>query len=121
MHCRVLLLRRNGRRLPWREIDNAAVFEGELSTYYLTLASARYFVAQLLGPGDAFRKPLLPELYEPVLTAIGHGVLVLRGFEREGEAATVQEWRCEVRPSAGTALTGCVWTAYSSRDIRSEP
>jgi hypothetical protein len=49
-----------------------------------------------LRQGDALCKPLLPELYEPVLTNIGHGVLMLRGFEREGEAATVQEWRCEV-------------------------
>jgi hypothetical protein len=40
-------------------------------------------------------KPLLPELYEPVLTSIGNGLMVLRAFEREGEAATVQEWRCE--------------------------
>ena len=62
----------------------------------MSLASARYFVAQLLGPGDAFRKPLLRELYEPVLTNLGNRVLVLRGFEREGEAATVQEWRCEI-------------------------
>jgi hypothetical protein len=54
----------------------------------VTLANARYFVAQLLGPGDAFRKSLLPELYEPVLTNLGNDVLVLRGFEREGEAAT---------------------------------
>jgi len=53
-------------------------------------------VAQLLGPGDAFRKQLLPQLYEPVLTGLGNGVLVLRGFEREGETATVLEWRCEV-------------------------
>jgi hypothetical protein len=53
-------------------------------------------VAQQLGPGDAFRKPLLPQLYEPILTSLRNGVLVLRGFEREGETATVQEWRCEV-------------------------
>ena len=32
----------------------------------------------LLGLGDAFRKPPLPELYEPVLTNIGNGRLVLR-------------------------------------------
>jgi hypothetical protein len=75
-------------------VVNAPSFEGDLSTYYLTLKNGRYFVAQLLGPGDAFRKPLLLELYEPVLTSLGSGVLVLRGFEREGEAATVQEWRC---------------------------
>ena len=97
MRCRIYPLRRRGRRLPWREVDNGPSFEGELSTYYLTLANPRYLVAQLLGPGDAFRKPVLPELYEPVLTSIGNGVLVLRGFEREGGAATVQEWRCELR------------------------
>ena len=96
MRCRVFPLRRNGRRLPWREIDNGPSFEDDLGTYYLTLRSERHFVAQLLGRGDAFRNPLMPELYEPVLTSLGNGVLVLRGFEREGEAATVQEWRCEV-------------------------
>ena len=96
MRCRVYPLHRRGRRLPWREVANAPASEGDLSTYYLTLRNERYFVAQLLGPGDAFRKPLLPELFEPVLTNLGNGVLVLRGFEREGEAATVQEWRCEV-------------------------
>jgi hypothetical protein len=61
-------LRRPGRRLPWREVANATPFEGDLSTYYLTLKNERYFVAQLFGPGDAFRKLLLPEFYEPVLT-----------------------------------------------------
>jgi hypothetical protein len=96
MRCRVHPLRRRGRRLPWREVVNASSFEGDLSTYYLTLKNERYFVAELLGPGDAFRKPLVPELYEPVLTNLGNGVLVLRGFEREGESATVQEWRCKV-------------------------
>jgi hypothetical protein len=35
-----------------------------------------------LGPGDVFRKPLLPQLYEPILTSLGNGVLALRGFER---------------------------------------
>jgi hypothetical protein len=65
--------------VAWREIDNALSFEGDLSTYYLSLASARYFVAQLLGPGDAFCQLLLPELYEPALTSMGNGVLVPRG------------------------------------------
>ena len=74
----------------------APSFEGDLSTYYLSLANARYFVTNVVAPGDALCKPLLPELYEPVLTAIGNGLLLLRGFEREGVAATVQEWRCEV-------------------------
>ena len=47
-------------------------------------------MAELVAPGDAPCKPLLPELYEPVLTSIGNGLLVLRGFEREGE----EEWLC---------------------------
>ena len=46
-------------------------------------------MAQVLGPGDAFRKSLLAQLYEPVLTSLGNGILVLRGFEREGEVDTV--------------------------------
>jgi hypothetical protein len=54
------------------------------------------FVTKLVAPGDALCEPILSDLYEPVLTNIGNGLLVLRGFEREGGAATVQEWRCEV-------------------------
>jgi hypothetical protein len=70
----------------------------------LSLDNARYFVASLLRPGDALCKPILPELWEPILINTGNGVLVLRGFERVGEAqnavAVVQEWRCEVMPRA---------------------
>jgi hypothetical protein len=90
MRFRVYPLRRRGRRLPRREVSNSPSFEGELSTYYLSLPGGRYFVAKLVSPRDTLCKPLLPELYEPVLTSIGNGLLVLRGFEREGEAATVQ-------------------------------
>jgi hypothetical protein len=53
-------------------------------------------VAKLVSPGDALCKALLPELYEPVLTNIGNRLLMLRGFEREGEAAAVQEWWCAI-------------------------
>ena len=100
MRCRVYPLRRRGRRLPWREVQNGPVFEGELGTHYLSLPGARYFVAKLIAPGDALCKPILPELWEPILVNAGHWVLVLRGFERLGEGgdavAVVQEWRCEV-------------------------
>jgi hypothetical protein len=77
-------------------VVNAPLFEGDLRTHYLSLPDARYFVAKLVAPGDALCRPLLPELYEPVLTNVGNGVLVLRGFERDREAAMVQEWRCEL-------------------------
>jgi hypothetical protein len=91
-------------------------FDGELSTYYLSLANARYFVATLVAPGDALCKPLLPELYEPVLTNIGNGLLVLRGFERAGEAATVQEWRCEVGPTSARPADSAADGAADSGD-----
>ena len=71
MRCRVYPLRRRGRRLTWREVVNAPSFEGNLSTHYLSLKDARYFVATLVAPGDALCKPLLPEFYESVLTSIG--------------------------------------------------
>ena len=103
MRCRVYPLRHRGRRLPWREVAHGPSFEGDLSTYYLSLPGGRYFVAKLVSPEDALCKPLLPELYEPVLTIIGNGGLVLRGFERADEAATVQEWRCEFALAVRTA------------------
>jgi hypothetical protein len=100
MRCRVYPLRRRGKRLPWREVQNSPVFEGELRTHYLSLDNARYFVASLLRPGDALCKPILPELWEPILVNAGNWVLVLRGFERLGDgldaAAMVHESRCEV-------------------------
>jgi hypothetical protein len=61
-------------------------------------------VAKLVASRDAFCKPLLPELYEPVLTNIGNGLLVLRGFERLDDSATVQEGRCEVSASGRAAI-----------------
>jgi hypothetical protein len=60
-------------------------------------------VAKLGAPADALIKPLLPDLYEPVLTNIGNGLLVLRGFERLDDSATVQKGRCKVFASGGAA------------------
>ena len=112
MLCRVYLLRRRGSRLPWREIVNGTAYDGELRTHYLTLASARYFVASLLAPGDALCRPLVPELWEPALVSAGNGFLVLRGYERLGTAqdapAVVQEWRCEVLRSRPGASGGAL-------------
>jgi hypothetical protein len=100
MLCRVFLMRRRGSRLKWREVVNGQAYEGELRTHYLSLESARYFVASLRHPDDALCRPLVPELWEPVLVSVGPGTLVLRGYERVGTAgdapAVVQEWRCEI-------------------------
>ena len=110
MLCRVYLLRRRGSRRPWREIVNGTAHEGELRTHYLTLESARYFVASLLAPGDALCRPLVPDLWEPALVSAGNGFLVLRGYERLGNTkdapAVVQEWRCEVLRSRPGASRG---------------
>ena len=99
MRCRVYPLRHGGRRLPWREVVNAPSFEGELSTHYLSLPDARYFLAKLAAPGDALCKPLLPELYEPVLTSIGNGLMLLRGFEREGKRLQFKSGGANLLPS----------------------
>lgn len=109
MRCRVYPLRHRGRRLPWREVVNAPSFEGYLNTHYLSLRDAHYLAAKLVAPGDGLCKPLLPELYEPVLTNVGNGVLVMRGFERDRESAMVQEWRCELitRRRAGSRPNRC--------------
>jgi hypothetical protein len=48
----------------------------------VSIRDENHSAAQLSGPGDAFRKPLLPKLYEPVLTNLGNGILGLPGFER---------------------------------------
>ena len=76
--------------------SNAPAFERELSSSLSEPPRRALLRGEAGRAGDALYKPLLPELYEPFLTNIGNGLLVLRGFEREGEAAMVQEWRCEV-------------------------
>jgi hypothetical protein len=72
MRCRVYPLRRRGRRLPWREVANGPSFEGDLSAYYLSRPGERYFVAKLAAPGDAPCKPILAELWEPILVTAGN-------------------------------------------------
>ena len=98
MKFKVYLLRRSGRRLPWREVQNGPHYVGHLITHSVLVKGQRYQAATL-QPADPMAEPLVLELYEPVL--IGFTVLgfQLRGFERiEGSAgpmAVVQEWHCE--------------------------
>jgi hypothetical protein len=75
----------------------------DLSTYLLSAPEARYLVAKLVAPGDALCKALLPELYEPVLTSIGNGLIVLRRFGREGKALTQYPSECII-PGAQSPL-----------------
>ena len=45
--------------------------------------------------GDPHPMPDWCELFEPRIVAVGGGTLYVRGFERVGVAAVVQEWRLD--------------------------
>jgi len=98
---KVYLLRRRGRRLPWREVQNGPSFVGDLRTHSVDHGGERYNVASLHPIGSPMEQPAVPELYEPVL--LGFSVLAfrLRGFERVGEGdnahSVVQEWHVEAQ------------------------
>lgn len=99
MHFKIYLMRRRGRRLPWREVANGPSFVGELTTYSVDHGRERYRVATLVLSGSPMAKELVPTLYEPVLVSVGPLALRLRGFERVGQGdnalSVVQEWHCE--------------------------
>jgi hypothetical protein len=71
-----------------REIDpNAGLMKANVDLSQVHLCTERYLLLRrtlalltCVAPGDALCKPLSLELYEPVLTRIGNGPLVLRGF-----------------------------------------
>jgi hypothetical protein len=92
MRCRVLLMRCRGRRLLWRDIANGSAYEGDLTTHYMTLQDQRYFVATLMQPGDPLWREVLPRLFEPVLTNLGRGVLVLRASSGLRNGAKCARW-----------------------------
>jgi hypothetical protein len=95
---RVFLLRRRGRRLPWRDVQNGPSYVGELLTHSVEVAGERYEVATLRAADPVAESPI-PQLYEPVLLGFAPLAFRLRGFERidgPGEPmAVVQEWHCE--------------------------
>jgi hypothetical protein len=95
---RVSLLRKHGRRLPWRVVQNGPSYVGELITHSVEVAGDRYEVATLRAADPVTASPI-PELYEPVLLGFAPLAFRLRGFERidgpGGAMAVVQEWHCE--------------------------
>ena len=103
MFVKVLPMRRHGRRLKHADWVNQPVVEGDLSLAELSTSHGHVRFASLTDTGVGLRTRLLPDLYEPVLTMLGHWILVLRGFERcdgrEGRFSVVQEWHCTVRVS----------------------
>lgn len=99
MQFRVYPLRLRGRRLTWRDVRNGPSYVGELLTHERQSKAGRFIVATLHDPLNHVAGPLLPDLYEPVLTGFSPLAFRLRGIERhdspEGPIAVIQEWHCE--------------------------
>ena len=98
MRFKVYLMRRRGRRLPWRQVVNGPFYIGELLTHEIQVGGHRYRAATL-RPLDPVAPAPIAELYEPVLLGFTVLAFQLRGFERvdgpSGGFSVVQEWHCE--------------------------
>jgi hypothetical protein len=97
MEVRVYPMRRRGRRLPWREIENGPSYVGALQSYRTKHGEQDYDAITLQCGSPAEGKPL-QDLYEPTLVLFALTAFVLRGYERldtpEGIVGVVQEWHC---------------------------
>ena len=98
MRFNVYLLRRRGRRLPWREVKNGRSYIGTLVSHVEHHNGEPYSVLQL-EPSDPMSTDRPPSLYEPVLLGFAPLAFRLRGFERiegpDGGYSVVQEWHVE--------------------------
>ena len=99
MRFKVSPLRKKGRKLSWREVQNGPSYSGDLITHIREVKGELLVVATLRNPVSPATEPLLPELHGPVLVWVTPLALRLRGFERcedrEGAFSVVQEWHCE--------------------------
>jgi hypothetical protein len=106
MLVRDLPMRHHGRRLKLTDWVNRPVIEGDLSMAELSTKHGHVKFVSLTDTSTGLRIPLLPDLYEPVVTMLGNWILVLRGFERcdgrEGKFSAVQEWHCTVQQIVNT-------------------
>jgi hypothetical protein len=100
MHFKVSPLRRKGRKLPWREVQNGPAYSGDLITYVREVNGELLVAATLINPVSPATDALLPELHQPVLVWVTPLALRLRGIERfkdhQGAFSVVQEWHCEL-------------------------
>lgn len=96
MLVEVRLKRHQGRRLPWRDIDNGKAYRGDLMIICATGGGNRHVEARLVLT-DGKPNSLLPPFHEPMLTGSGADVFHLRGIERlelkDGVHGAAQEWR----------------------------
>lgn len=88
-------MREKGRRLPWRDIQNARTYFGELGTRTVMQKGQAVRMADLREPNAPVKGPLLT-LYEPTLWNVAALAFVIRGFERidgpQGKCTVLQEW-----------------------------
>jgi hypothetical protein len=96
MKWRVRLMRKVGRRIPWKILDNEPGLVGTIHTHYCSYADQERYKVAALTCGKVHAEI---ELIEPQLLDLGDRVLILRGYERlqsdEGPFTVLQEWRCE--------------------------
>jgi len=97
MKVRVYPMRKRGRHLSWREIENGPSFVGTLTSYSIKQQGQSYNAVTLNVSAPTEGKPL-PDLYEPALVRFAPNAFVIRGYERletpEGVVGVVQEWQC---------------------------
>ncbi len=94
MNVIVQFLRRDGRRL--KHVQDGTPGELRMST---VLSPATYSVVDLVqavsaGEVRSSAPTVLARLYEPTLATVGHGRMLLRGFEIVNDRSVVQEWSC---------------------------
>jgi hypothetical protein len=102
MEFKVYPMRRKGRRLQWKEIDNGPSYVGDLRSHLIYVGTEPYSVITLFNDARPANSQLLPDLYEPVLLRFAVNAFQLRGYEKidgpDGFHAVVQEWHCVPPP-----------------------
>jgi hypothetical protein len=98
MKWRVRLLRKAGRRIPWKSLVHDPGQVGTIRTQVCSYGSQGPFAVAVLSGESASANDI--ELLEPKLHMMCDEALILRGFERlqndHGPLTVLQEWRCEL-------------------------
>jgi len=98
MKWRVRLMRKAGRRIPWKALINEPGLIGTIRTHSCTYGDQEPYSVAVLNVSDS---PIAGgiELLEPQLLMLGDQALILRGYEQlqndDGPFTVLQEWRCE--------------------------
>ena len=97
MKWRVRLMRKAGRRIPWKILINEPGMVGTIRTHDRTYRDQERYTVATLGGDSPIAAGI--ELIEPQLVMLGDQALILRGYERlindDGPFTVLQEWRCE--------------------------